>query len=287
MWISRVAVDGRETHMTIFSRSHRSHRSIVRSLMLSLVLLVTGVAFACAADAPGKPKFGPHAISIQTSHDYLRGNDAPDYWALSPFYVPQITGSACSLATIATVLNALMGLPPLGADTLVSQQSLLETVGIEDWAEKTAEKGEGLTFEEFKTYLSKSLDAYKIAADIEVLKPSDDSADTLERIRRLLADNERSGDDIVMAYFNQGVVTGDWDGPHLSPVGAYDAEQRRVLIMDVDRRFYVPYWTSDETLLEAMLRPAPADHGALAGQTGGLVRVILRGGARGALRVPQ
>src|SRR6476661_5178308 len=67
MWISRVAVDGRETHMTIFSHSHRS---IVRSLMLSLVLLVTGVASAYATDT--KPKFGPQAISIQTSHGYLR-----------------------------------------------------------------------------------------------------------------------------------------------------------------------------------------------------------------------
>jgi hypothetical protein len=254
--------------------------SRARSLVLALLL---SAATAHAAEAP-KPKFGPHAISIQTSHDYLRSHDAPDYWALSPFYVPQVTGSACALATIVTVLNALIGLPPLGTDTLVSQQSLLQAVGSADLAAKTAEKGEGVTFDEFMTYLAKSLDAYKLSADIEVLKPADASAQTLARVRALLADNERSGDDFVMVYYNQGVVTGDWDGPHLSPIGAYDAAQKRVLIMDVDREFYIPYWTEDETLLAAMLRPAPPALGALAGETGGLVRVTLRAGARDALR---
>jgi hypothetical protein len=51
--------------------------------------------------------------------------------------------------------------------------------------------------------------------------------------------------------------------------------------MDVDRQFYIPYWTSDEKLLEALLRPAPADLGRLAGETGGIVRVTLRAGREG------
>jgi hypothetical protein len=53
-----------------------------------------------------------------------------------------------------------------------------------------------------------------------------------------------------------------------------------VLIMDVDRQFYIPYWTSDEKLLEAMLRPVPEKEGKLAGETGGLVRVSLRATGR-------
>src|SRR3712207_5833198 len=67
--------------------------------------------------------------------------------------------------------------------------------------------------------------------------------------------------------------TGDWDGPHISPIGAYDAQRHQVLILDVDRQWYVPYWSGDEQLLVALLRPAPAEHGVLAGQTGSLVRV--------------
>ena len=44
-----------------------------------------------------------------------------------------------------------------------------------------------------------------------------------------------------------------------------------MLIMDVDREWYVPCWSPDERLLDAMLRPALPEHGPLAGETGGLV----------------
>ena len=73
----------------------------------------------------------------------------------------------------------------------------------------------------------------------------------------------------MLVYFNQGAVTGDWDGPHISPIGAYDAKTDRVLIMDVDRDWYVPYWTPTKVLLNALVKPAPADQGVLAGETGG------------------
>ena len=39
---------------------------------------------------------------------------------------------------------------------------------------------------------------------------------------------------------------------HISPIGAYDKTHMRVLIMDVDREWYEPYWVSDERLLLAM-----------------------------------
>ena len=38
-------------------------------------------------------------------------------------------------------------------------------------------------------------------------------------------------------------------------------------------KWYVPYWLGDDKLLAALLRPAPAEHGVLAGQTGSLIRV--------------
>ena len=107
--------------------------------------------------------------------------------------------------------------------------------------------------------------------EIEVLRPTDASASSLAEVRRALAANESSKDDLILMYFNQGVLTGDWDGPHISPIGAYDEGAHQALIMDVDREWYVPYWSPDDKLLAAMLRPAPAEHGPLAGETGGLV----------------
>ena len=276
---SRIRRAG-QMHTTIPDRN--AFAAHVRRALLGLAVLLASAAFGHADDdTPVKPKFGPDAITIQQSHYYFRAHDAPDYWALSPYYVPQLTGSGCTVASIATLMNVVLGLPPLGSDKLVTQESLLAKVGSQDWVDKSGQGGDGLTFEEFKTYVMLSLEAYGVKADVEIFKPEDTTDATLARLRTLLTENESTDDDIVLTYFNQGVVTGDWDGPHVSPLGAYDSENRRVLIMDVDRQFYIPYWTTDEKLLEAMLRPSPADQGALAGETGGLVRVtVYRGAAR-------
>jgi hypothetical protein len=162
---------------------------------------------------------------------------------------------------------------------LATQDAVLQAVASESWTRQTAENGSGVTFAELARYLRLALDAFHLDAEIEVLKPGDNSAATLMKLRRILAANERTDRDIALVYFNQGGLTGDWDGPHISPIGAYDAARRRVLIMDVDRQWYIPYWAADEKLLAAMLRPAP-DRGALGGETGGLVRAILKSAAR-------
>ena len=96
----------------------------------------------------------------------------------------------------------------------------------------------------------------------------------LTELRNILSQNEQSGRDVVLVYFNQGVLTGDWDGPHVSPIGAFDSDTHRVLVLDVDRADYVPYWSSDTKLLQAMVKPTPAEgFGPLAGETGGIVWV--------------
>jgi hypothetical protein len=255
------------------SRNHRRKWAFASALLVSTGL---AVGFASAEDL--KPKFGPDAITIQQSHGYFRDHEAPHYWALSPYYVPQFTDSACSVAAIAMLLNALRGAPPNSVDPLVTQQALLDKVASAQWSKETAQDGAGVTWDEFLADVRAGLAAYGLAADIEIMKPRDDSAATLAQVRRLLAANESSDRDIVLAYFNQGVLTGDWDGPHISPIASYDADLGRVLVMDVDRQWYIPYWSSDEKLLSAMLRPAPANMGVLAGQTGGLVRVRLETG---------
>jgi hypothetical protein len=255
------------------SRKQRTKWAFLAAL---LIFAGSAIEFAPAQDL--KPKFGPDAITIQQSHGYLRDHDAPHYWALSPYYVPQAADSACSVAAVTMLLNALRGLPPYSVDPLVTQQALLERVANVQWSKETAQDGSGVTWDEFVADVRASLAAYGLAADIDVFKPRDESDETLAQVRRLLAENEQSDRDIVLVYFDQGVLTGDWDGPHISPIASYDAEQRRVLVMDVDRQWYVPYWSSDEKLLAATLRPAPADMGVLAGQTGGFLRVSLKTG---------
>ena len=236
-----------------------------------LLASVFALAFATSAfaeEAP-KPKFGPEAVPIFQSTAYLREAPAPDYWNLSPFYIPQRTTSDCSPAAIAMVVNALRGLPANADQELVTEHSLMATVADQDWMVKTTEDGSGVTFEETTRYLRKSLDAFNLAgATITAVQPAADSA-ALEGLRQTLAENEGSADNVMLVYFNQGVITGDWDGPHISAIGAYDAKNDRVLLMDVDRNWYVPYWTSTKTLLDSLVKPIAEEHVGLAGGTGG------------------
>jgi hypothetical protein len=243
----------------------------VGSLIL-LVCLVVSLLPKPVLAFEGRPKFGPNAVPIFQQTAYLRAAPAPDYWGLNPFYGSQTTSSACSVASITMAINFMLGLPGGADEPIVTQASLLTKIDDTAWTSKVSEGGSGVTFAEFVSMVNESLAAFRLQDHaVDILRPVDVSPKTLAALRQTLTANEASDQDIVLAYFNQGVLTGDWDGPHISPIAAYDRETRQVLIMDVDREWYVPYWTTDTKLLEAMLRPAPDGVGPLAGETGGLV----------------
>ena len=112
--------------------------------MLACILWLAPASVPCAQEA--KLKLGRDAISIEQSHAYLQRHAAPDYWNLSSYYVPQVTDSACSLAAITMLLNALRGRQALDDAKLVTQDSVLRAVASEQWASQTAQDGSGVTF---------------------------------------------------------------------------------------------------------------------------------------------
>mgnify|MGYP003636845351 CR=1 FL=1 len=244
---------------------------LVPGLVLASFLVVAGAA---AGDAP-QPKLGPDAVPLTADHAYLTKAAAPDYWAFSAFVKPQFTTSACSIAAVTGALNGLRGLPPHAEDTVTTQPQMLELVADAEWATLSAEGGDGVKFDQLVSFTGKALKAAGMEAyRTETLKPAADDAATLDAVRALLKANEASAGDALLLYFNQGVVTGDWDGPHVSVIGAYDAEADRVLILEVDQEWYIPYWTPTSVLLKAMLKPTSAEHGVLEGETGGLVHIV-------------
>jgi Phytochelatin synthase len=248
------------------------HPSRVTCLLIALCTAPVWTPGAAAQEA--KPRFGPDAIPIEQATAYLRTHPAPDYWAISPFYVPQDTDSACSVASVTILINALRGVPARDNIELVTQSGLRAALGDGHWSAETAQNGPGVTFAELAKVVAESLHTYGLDDyEIETFKPADASDRSLARLRAILAADERSPRHIALIYFNQGVLTGDWDGPHISPIGAYDAHNGRVLVMDVDRRFYVPYWSPVRKVLQSMLKPAPARFARLAGETGGIVWV--------------
>ena len=258
----------------------RLTKTPVRSALLALcaltlcapALLAGGPAGAQDSQDERKLKFGPDAVPLTQDRDYLRRAEAPDFWALMPYYAAQQTGSACSVASVAMMINALRGLPPLSSSRLVTQTRVLSEVDDDGWKAASEENGDGVSFGDFAGLVRRSVDAFGLDATVEVFRPKDTSPETLAALRRILDENEQDDSDIILLAYDQGTLTGDTTVGHIAPLGAYDAQTHRVLVMDVDRLWYVPYWSSDVKLLEAMVKPDRSDPAG-----SGLIRVRLKG----------
>jgi hypothetical protein len=190
------------------------------------------------------------------------------------FFMPQTTSSDCTLTVAAMTVNALHGIKSNISMPVFGPAQLLDAVGSRSWGEKTAEGGAGTTFNEFGGYLRQSLDAAGLPEiGLAVRKPSRRDRKALKRLRAALKSSEASADQLMVIIFNQGVLTGSWNGLHASAIGAYDAAEDRALVMDVDRAGRRAYWASTERLLASMLKPAPLDEGRLAGEAGGYMLI--------------
>jgi len=232
----------------------------VRHALAGLLLLLRAAAFA--ADPKYGPTGAPIAVPLSQDHGYLSdpAHPAPDYWRLSSFYVPQANEYSCSVAAVAMALNALLntGRPRGDLDKNITQAELLEKIKGDPAG---AAGRHGVTLAQLESFLKAGLRAYGAAGFVvEKHEAAEDTDQELQIMRADLAKNEKSPDDLMLVHFVQDDLTRAKGGPypHVSPVGAYDAARRRVLIFDVDREWYEPYWVPDRALLKAMAHPTVA-----------------------------
>jgi hypothetical protein len=264
--------------IAMIERFHRSHYYFNMRMTKKFTSLLVILAATSAWAEPPKPKYGPEAQTLTSNHAYFHRADAPDFWALSPAYVGQQTGAACSVASVTMVMNAARATHPLAAltseDELISQNSLLKKVGDESWTQATDDSKslhKGVTLDRLGELVGKTFKAYGYeGARIQVVHFDDDSAKSLAQLHAALESNEKSADDFIILNFNQGIYTGDADAGHIAPLAAFDRRTRQALVMDPDRQWYEPYWVSERTLLKGMATPDKAS-----GKTRGYVRVSL------------
>jgi hypothetical protein len=249
---------------------------------VALFFFVAGAAAAAPADKPQPPKYGPagapYAAPLGQSPGYFQSPEhpAPDFWALIAHYTGQDNDLSCSTAAVAMVLNAIAGTGGglRAADQNFDPTRLAAEVRAVHWKERLSKRGwqgrRGLTLDELAEVTAAALTTYGLR-DWKVSYRSFPAATpgALEELRAILAENEASADDFVILHFQQDILTDDPGGPyaHISPVGAYDAAAGRVLILDVDRKYYGPYWVGAGRLLRAVSATTPS-HGR-----GGLVLV--------------
>ena len=227
--------------------------------------------FACIANegpALAQAKFGPDARAITDNLEYFRRSPAVDYWTLSPFYTGQLTPHGSSAATAAMAVNALRGVPVGAEDAILGPSDLLLQVANQTWIAEVVDTGSDVSFAEYLTYLKETMIATALSGvTIVATQPKDAEQLTLDSFRSALSVNEASRKDVMLLYYDRGVVTGGASQPHFSPVGAYDAANDLVLVLDVDRGYYIPYWVQATTLLVAMFNQFPS--GPQQGKSGG------------------
>ncbi len=245
----------------------------MRILFLVLVM-ASQLVFAGDAKSKYGPKSAPKAISLAQDHQYFQSgkHKAPDFWALAGFYVPQFNGAACSVASMAMVLNAARALLPKTADDkVVLQQELLDKLAdTEHWKARitslTGYRGaRGLSLDGLGKVAEAAFKAYGFPAVSVQVVHAENTPEAKKALIVALKKNEESATDFMLTNFNQQAFTDDADVGHIAPVAAYDAEKGRVLVMDPDREYYEPYWISVDTFLAGMSTGKDSESGKTRG----------------------
>lgn len=200
------------------------------------------------------------AKPLSREHAYFKEQDAQAFWSLMPYYVSQFGPYACSVASITMLVNASRYKSPLTTkDDLAVQEDVLEKANIQEWKEHVGGKGDdhGISLDLMKIVLPAALNAYglkKFSVDVVHME-----GDATAVLRHVLEQYEKTDNCFVIANYSQCELTGDPEacGGHYSPIGAYDSARRRVLILDVDRRWVEPYWVDEQLLIKAMTTVDP------------------------------
>lgn len=207
------------------------------------------------------PKYAPWLTLLRDDPAHIRERPAPSYWALAPYHVGQVTDTCCSLATAVMLINAARGSAHLRhGDKLVTQEDLLAAVNDADWRFGcTDSRGHGASLREMVPIMERAYALYGIGgARVEMMQVTDAGA-AARGFRESLAGIERSAATQLALNFDGAPVYGAADYGHFSPAAAYDEGRDRLLVLDVDRGWFEPYWVPVEVMLNAMATTSRKD----------------------------
>ncbi|KAL9538416.1 hypothetical protein MBANPS3_010951 [Mucor bainieri] len=171
---------------------------------------------------------------------------AEGFFPLTGNFTTQSEPAYCGPSSLAMVLNALEVDPKRrwkGNWRWFSDEFLQCCSSKEDM------KKNGITFDNFAC-LAKS------HCDVQVNRAFDF---TFEQFKKDVEMITSTSDKFMVISFSRKVLGQTGDG-HFSPIGAYNAEEGKVLILDTARYKYPSYWCPIETLYESM-KPADKETG--------------------------
>ena len=161
-----------------------------------------------------------------------------DYDQLSKHFVPQERMAFCGVATSSIVANALS----LFKSEQINQDNLFDRLGGGNTKSKFAVTFSGMTLDELGSILE------SLGTDVSVYHAADT---TLSEFVQMAKDNLLDNSDFLVVNYAREVL-GQNDIGHISPIGAYDEETDRFLILDVAAHNYPPTWVRSKDLWDAM-----------------------------------
>lgn len=217
-----------------------------RMALVVAAATLTGLSWARAETLP----LPDNVVGLATSDGQalLFGAEAVnDYFPLSIHFTTQINPAYCGPATIAMVLNALEVPRPASDMTLghgLFDQENIFTPATEAVKPATAilNPPYGMTLDE----LGGMFAAYDLNVDVVHAAESD-----LGTFRRTASAQIKDDDHFILVNYLRKAI-GQEAGGHISPLGAYDEDTDRFLILDVSRYKYPPIWVEAATLFSAM-----------------------------------
>ena len=231
--------------------------NLISKLILLLSIFSLNTSFAYTSDTnqniKKQARFAPGVVSIIQDHRYIRAHDAPVYWKISPNYLPQPTDASCSLTTATMVINSLQTHQLKYAyQKLATTDSVASSIKTDEWKNDVKQGGNGTSLDKLGFYLTEAIKAYHIKpVKLTVVHVTKDNK-VAKQFHQALMDGEKTGRTFIIVNFDQYFISGTDHVGHFSPVGAYDAKTKRVLIMDPDREFFEPYWVPEHLLLKSM-----------------------------------
>jgi hypothetical protein len=230
-----------------------------RGAVVATVLAITGLVGSAIAVSRIEPDLdlasptrtvAPGLISLEASEGRRLLFESEAHAAFLPLishFETQKSPTHCGPASMAMVLNALKVPAPTasyGSYRLFTQDNLLNerTDAITTDAAVTRR---GMSLAEVADVLR----FYGLSVDLHHA-----GASTIEKFRNLAVEYLRKPDHYVIVNYSRTAMGQEGHG-HISPLGAYDADSDRFLILDVSRYKAPAVWAPTERLFTAMAEP--------------------------------
>jgi glutathione gamma-glutamylcysteinyltransferase len=176
------------------------------------------------------------------------------YFPLSEQFVTQSDPAFCSLSCLSMVLNALNFDPKRiwkGVWRWISDETLQCEREICSFSKEKV-RLEGMNFDEFDSFArcqGLQVEAFRLSPDVRSEADSSSMAKFRERVESVSSSDK--SESFMAVNFSRKPLGQTGDG-HFSPVGGYHKGKDLVLIMDVARFKYPPYWVPLDILWESM-----------------------------------